>query len=301
MAQRSIVTGGAGFIGSHIVDALVERGDDVHVIDDLSAGSRENVNRNAVLHEQDIGELDAVQNVLEGADCVFHLAALPRVSFSLEYPAKTHDTNVTGTFNVLEAAYRSGVSRVVFASSSSVYGDQDMMPLEESMQPNPKSPYALHKRIGELYARMYANVFGLSTVCLRFFNIYGRRQDPNGPYALVTVKFMRQKAAGEPLTITGDGEQTRDFTHVSDVVRANLAAAESEQVGSGEVMNIGAGNNISINRLAELVGGEKTYTEARLEPRDTLADSQRAKALLGWEPQVSIEDGIADMKEEWGG
>ena len=297
---KSVVTGGAGFIGSHIVDALIERGDEVHVIDNLGAGKQENVNENAALHIEDIGDLERIQNIFEGVDYVFHLAALPRVSFSLEYPAKTHETNVTGAFNVLEAAYRAGVSRVVFSSSSSIYGDQDTMPLVETMQPNPKSPYALHKRIGELYAHMYANVFGLPTVSLRYFNIYGKRQDPEGPYALVTVKFMRQKTNGEALTITGDGEQTRDFTYVGDVVDANIAASESDQVGSGEVMNIGAGNNVSINRLAELIGGETTYVEARYEPRDTLADTHRAKQVLGWEPKVTIDEGIKDLKEEWG-
>jgi len=298
MSIKTVVTGGAGFIGSHIVDRLIDRGDDVHVIDNLSGGYRENVNARAVFHEIDITSLSDLHAVMKGATYVFHLAALPRVQFSIDYPISTHNVNVTGTANVLHAAQEAGVRRVVFSSSSSVYGDQDTLPLGETMTPQPKSPYGLHKYTGELYCQMWHTIYNLETVSLRYFNIYGTRQDPNGAYALVIAKFLQQRAERKPLTITGDGEQTRDFTHVSDAVDANIYASESMSVGAGEVINIGAGNNVSINKIAELIGGEAVYVDARYEPRDTLADNSNAKELLGWEPTVSIEKGIQELKKE---
>ncbi len=299
MADKVVVTGGAGFIGSHLVDELVDQGYAVEVIDDLSAGNREQVNEQAVFHRLDIRDREAIAPVIDRASVVFHAAALPRVQFSIDHPMETHEVNVTGTLNVLQAGVEGGVKKVVFSSSSSVYGQREDLPLVERMEVRPQSPYALHKRIGELYARMYATTFDLPTVSLRYFNIYGPRQDPNGAYALVIGKFMKQRAEGEPLTITGDGRQTRDFTHVRDAVRANLLAAGSDRVGQGEVINIGAGRNVSINRLAELIGGEIKYVPARYEPQDTLADHTRAQELLGWEPTVSIEEGIKELKEEW--
>jgi nucleoside-diphosphate-sugar epimerase len=202
--------------------------------------------------------------------------------------------------NVLKAAVDGGVRRVVYSASSSAYGEQEIMPLVETMPAHPLSPYGLQKYVGELYCRMFSEVYDIETVSLRYFNVYGKNQDPEGAYALVIGKFLKQRAEGGPMTITGDGEQTRDFTHVRDVVRANLLASTSEKVGQGEVMNIGAGNNCSIKRLAELIGGPVEYMEARLEPKNTLADSSRAKELLGWEPTVKLEDGIAELKVEWG-
>jgi len=196
---------------------------------------------------------------------------------------------------VLNAAQQGGVRRVVYSASSSAYGDQTEMPLHEGMPTQPLSPYGLQKYIGEQYCSLFSIVYNLETVSLRYFNVYGKNQDPEGAYALVIGKFLKQKAEGGPLTITGDGTQTRDFTSVRDVVRANLLASESSNVGKGEVMNIGAGNNCSINRLAELIGGQVEHVEARLEPHDSLADTSKAKRLLGWEPEVALEEGIAEL------
>jgi len=293
---KVIVIGGAGFIGSHVVDALVERGFAVHVIDNLSGGRKENVNPKAIFHKADIRELDAIRPIIKGAKFVFHLSALPRVPYSIEHPIETNDVNVSGTVNVLVASKEGGVKRVIYSASSSAYGDQPKMPLVETMSANPKSPYGLQKYVGELYAKLWHEVYGLETVSLRYFNVYGPRLNPDGAYALAIGKFLKQRAEGKPLTITGDGTQTRDFTHVYDVVRANLLAAESPKVGKGEVINIGAGKNFSINNLAKLIGGEVTYIAPRLEPRDTLADNSLAKKLLGWSPEISLEEGIAELK-----
>jgi nucleoside-diphosphate-sugar epimerase len=293
--KKVVITGGAGFIGSHLADECVKRGFEVHIIDNLSAGNKEHVNPQATLHELDIRNLEAIKPVFNGAYYVFHLAAMPRVQFSIEYPLETHDTNINGTLNVLMAAKDAGVKRVIYSASSSAYGDQQKLPLTEDMPPNPLSPYGLHKYVGEVYATVWNKVHGLETVSLRYFNVYGPRFNPEGAYALVIGKFIKQKNAGEKLTITGSGEQTRDFTHVRDVVRANLLAAESPNVGSGEVINIGAGQNQSINRIAELIGGEIEYIPARLEPKHTLADNSKARELLGWVPEVSIEEGINEL------
>ena len=296
---RVLVVGGAGFIGSHLTDALVEQGCDVVVLDNLSGGKRENVNKEAVLVELDIRDFDVISPLFEGVEYVFHLAALPRVQYSIENPKETHDVNVTGMLNVLIAAKEAKVKRVIYSASSSAYGDQDTMPLEEDMRAHPMSPYGLQKYYGEMQCQMFSEVYGLETVSLRYFNVYGSRFDPDGAYALVIGKFLKQVKEGGKMTITGDGTQTRDFTHVRDVVKANILAAESENVGIGEVMNIGAGANQAINKIAELIGEEVEHVEARLEPHDTLADNNRAKELLGWVPDMSIEDGIAELVEEY--
>lgn len=298
--RKVVVTGGAGFIGSNLAEALVARGDEVHVIDNLAGGKREHVPAGAQFHEVDICDTDALLPLMRSADTVFHLAALPRVQYSIEHPRETNDANVTGTLNVLVAAKDAGVRRVVYSASSSAYGDQETMPLSESMPARPLSPYGLHKHIGELYCQVFSTVYGLQTVSLRYFNVYGKNQDPEGAYALVIGKFLKQRAEGVPLTITGTGEQTRDFTHVRDVVRANILASERDTVGKGEVINIGAGRNCSVNRLAVLIGGPVAYVPARLEPLHTLADTTRAKELLGWEPEVQLEDGIKELLTEWG-
>lgn len=294
----AIVTGGAGFIGSHLVDVLIDADYEVHVMDNLSNGKRELVNKKAIFHHADIRAIPDVTNVFSvvGAGAyIFHLACLPRVSFSIEFPRKTHEANVDGTFNILLAAREFGAKRVIYSASSSAYGDQPVLPLREDMHPLPKSPYGVQKYIGELYCETFFRVYGLETVSLRYFNVYGPRQDPNGSYAQAIPKFIDQKKRGKPITITGDGKQTRDSTHVRDVVRANLLAATSEKVGKGEVINIGSGKNYSMNQVAKLIGGKVTYTTARLEPRDTKADVSLAKKLLGWKPQVSLKTGIAEL------
>lgn len=293
--KKIVVVGGAGFIGSNLVNALVKRGDDVYVIDDLSGGKKENVNSKAALHVVDMRVREDIDPIIKGADTVFHLAALPRVQYSIEHPQETHDVNVNGTLNVLLSAKDGGVRRVVYSASSSAYGDQEVMPVIETMLPDPISPYGLQKYIGERYARVFSEVYGLETVSLRYFNVYGQNQDPKGEYAAVVSKFIEKKKLGEPLTITGDGEQTRDFTHVNDVVQANILASENDNVGKGEVLNIGAGNNCTINDLAKIIGGEIKYTEARLEPRHSRADNRKAKELLGWKPWVTLEEGIREL------
>ena len=299
MRQKVVVTGGAGFIGSHIVDALAERGDDVHVVDNYAGGRREDrINAKATYHEVDIRDFDMLAPITEGATYVFHEAALPRVQFSIENPQLTYDVNVMGTVSVLRAAKEGGVQRLVYAASSSAYGDQEKLPLSEDLSPMPKSPYGLQKYVGELSCRLWSEVYKLSTVSLRYFNAYGPRFDPNGAYALVIGKFLKQRLEGTPLTVTGEGTNTRDYTHVRDIVRANILAAESKKVGMGEVFNIGAGRNVAVNDIASLIGGEVVHIEPRLEPAHTLADNRKAKELLGWEPTVRIEEGIAQLKRE---
>lgn len=295
MSKKVIVTGGAGFIGSNLVDALVQKGYEVHVVDNLAAGKKENVNPKATLHIVDITDLESLKPIFKDSVYVFHFAALPRVQYSIEHPDETSKVNVIGTMNVLEAARAANVKRVVYSASSSAYGDQPVMPLIETMPASPKSPYGLQKYIGELYCQTWSVVYGLPTVSLRYFNVYGPRQAEEGAYALVIARFLKQKREGESLTITGDGTQTRDFTHVRDVVQANILAAESPKVGKGEVMNIGGGQNVSVNEVAKLIGGKTTYIPARLEPHDTLADTSLALNLIGWKPTVRFEDGIAEL------
>ncbi|HEV8666381.1 MAG TPA: NAD-dependent epimerase/dehydratase family protein [Candidatus Paceibacterota bacterium] len=303
---KYVVTGGAGFIGHHVVNTLIERGDEVVVIDNLAGGNEffgVRKNDKAVYYHFDISETSAlVKNrlayALENADYVINLAALPRVQASIDDPVTTCQVNVMGTIMMLEAARKANVKRFVHASSSSVYGDSDQLPLHESMTPNPMSPYARHKFIDEQLCQDYALApFNLPTVCLRFFNVYGPGADPNGAYALVVAKFLDYKRQGKKLPITGTGDQTRDFTHIQDVVRGILLAVESQEVGMGEVINLGGGRQISVNEVADLIDPEHDheYIEARFEPHDTLASIEKAKRWLGWEPQITFEDGIAEL------
>jgi UDP-glucose 4-epimerase len=299
--KKAVVTGGAGFIGSHLVRALLEKGYDVHVVDNYSGGRfPKRISEGANYHEGDVRDQALLKEVFSGAQFVFHTAALPRVQYSLQHPIETNETNVSGTVSVLTAAKDAGVEKVIYSASSSAYGDQTIMPLVETMESHPKSPYALQKYIGELYCRLFSEVYGLGTVSLRYFNVYGQHADPDGPYALVVAKFIKQRLNGEPMTIAGDGTNTRDYTHVKDVVRANILAAESPMVGKGEVMNIGGGENHSVNDVAEAVGGPTTHIEARLEPKNTLANTSKAKELLGWQPAISFMDGVAELKKEAG-
>jgi UDP-glucose 4-epimerase len=207
---------------------------------------------------------------------------------------------VTGTLSVLEAVRAAGVKRVVYAASSSAYGDQEVLPLSVDLPPQPKSPYALHKYIGEEYMRLWSELFEIETISLRFFNVYGPHLDPDGPYALVIGRFLKLALQGKPLTITGDGEQTRDFTHVLDVVDAVLKAATVSGVGRGEVFNVGAGNQTSINELAHMIGGDIEYVDARIEPKHTKADITLTKEQLDWEPTFSLSDGVAELKQQFG-
>jgi len=299
-SKKVIVTGGAGFIGSHLVDALVDRGYHVVIIDNLSTGKKERIHPKAEFYNKDIRNFDDIAPLFKNATYVFHTAALPRVQFSITYPQLTHDVNVTGTLNVLLAARDAGVKRVIYSASSSAYGNQATLPFREDMAPHPISPYGLQKFQGELLCRMFSDVYNLETVSLRYFNVYGPRASAEGAYALVIVTFLEQRKAGKPLTLVPDGKQSRDFTHVRDVVGANMLAAESRHVGKGEVINIGASNNKTVEYIAALIGGPTVFIEPRLEPKHGRADITKAKELLGWEPQVKFEDGIFELKKIYG-
>ncbi|MES2223967.1 MAG: NAD-dependent epimerase/dehydratase family protein [Patescibacteria group bacterium] len=294
--KKYLVTGGAGFIGSNAVDALLNEGHEVHVIDNLSGGSESNINPKAIFHKADIRNLEEIKPLFVGIDGVFHFAALPRVQYSIEHPIETNEVNINGTQNVLIAAQLAGVKRVVYSASSSAYGDQPIMPLQETMLPRPLSPYGMQKYVGEHICRIWSAIYGIETVSLRYFNVYGPRQSSEGAYALVIARFLKQQKDGLKMTITGDGLQTRDFTHVRDVVRANMLAMESDKVGKGEVVNIGAGNNKSVLEIAKLIGGEYEFIPARIEPKNTLADNSKARELLGWIPQENFEKGVEELK-----
>jgi len=297
--MKVAVTGGAGFIGSNLVDALLERGDDVLIVDNLATGKQANVNPAATLASIDLSvDSEALVSAFHGREVVFHTAALARIQRTIEDPVSSHNTNVTGTLRVLKAALDAGVRRVIYSSSSSVYGDQPTLPLTEDMPTNPLNPYACQKLMGEIYARDFRRTFGLETVCLRYFNVYGPRQVMEGAYRLVIGIFMDQARQGQPLTIHGDGEQTRDFTWVGDVVRANMLAATSDRVGAGEPINVGAGQEVSINRIAELIGGPVVHGAPRgFDERFKRASIDRARDLLGWEPTVQIEEGMRRLLE----
>jgi len=300
MSKKYLVTGGAGFIGTNLVWALHNKGHRVVVVDDLSAGDRKRLPEEVEFHQNDICDTDALTALCKAVDVVVHLAALPRVQFSIEHPFETQRVNMTGTLSVLEAARMAGVRRVVFAGSSAVYGDHEEMPLREDLPPRPKSPYALHKLMGEHTMRLWHELHGIETVTLRFFNVYGPHMDPEGAYALVVGKFLKLRQEGKPLTICGDGSHTRDFVHVSDVAQALIAAAERQSVGNGEVINIGSGESTSVGTLAQLIGGEVDYQPPRIEPKHTRADTTEAQALLDWVPRKSLNEAIAELKEEFG-
>lgn len=297
---KCLVTGGAGFIGSNLVDELININCDVVIIDNLSTGKKEYVNPKAKFYNYDIRDLDKIKPLFVGVDYVFHLAAMPRVQFSIDDPVTTNDVNLNGTMNVLVAARDAKVKRVIYSASSSAYGMQANMPLREDMPTNPMSPYAVQKFMGEEYCKLFSKIYGLQTVALRYFNIYGPRFSMEGAYPLVLGVFAKQILEGKPMTITGDGEQRRDFTHVKDAIRANILAAKSTKVGNGEVINIGRGNNYSVNELARMIGGETTYIPPRIEPRETLADNSKARELLGWEPKYNLPDWVAEYKKEIG-
>jgi UDP-glucose 4-epimerase len=298
--QKVVVTGGAGFIGSNLVDELIKEGFDVHVIDNMIAGKEVNVNSKATLHKVDIRNLEDIKPIIKGAKYVFHLAALPQVQYSIEHPVETSDVNIMGTLNVLIASKEGGVEKVIYSASCSAYGDQEKMPLVEDMKESPKSPYAMQKFVGEVICRQWSDTYGLPTACLRYFNVYGPRLDPDGPYSLVIGVFLKLKNSGKPLTITGDGTQTRDFTHVRDIVSANILAAKSDKIKKGESINIGTGKNHSINDLAKLISDNIEYVPARHEPRDALADNSLAKEMIGWEPKVGLEEGVGELMKEFG-
>lgn len=298
--KKAVVTGGAGFIGSHLAEELAGRGYQVIILDDLSTGKEENIaplleKGSASFVQGSVTDLPWLQKLFQGVDLVFHLAAMASVPQSLADPAACHEINLTGTLNVLLAARDGGAKKVVYASSCAVYGDRQTLPLSEDMPPHPQSPYAVTKLAGEYYCQAFQEVYGLPAVCLRYFNVYGPGQDPDSPYAAVIPRFISRAAEVEPLTIYGDGEQTRDFIFVKDAVAAAILATESQ---AGGIFNIGSGNGTSLNRLAELIirlSGSDTgivHQEPRAgDVKHSLADISKAEKL-GYNPASSLEEGL---------
>jgi len=300
--QRAIVTGGAGFIGSHIVNKLIDMGIQVSIIDDFSTGKVENVNPAAYCWKQDLTtvNVDDLTEFMRGVDVVFHLAALARVQPSIEQPIPYHDANVTATHNLLVAASNAGVGRFVFSSSSSVYGDAKV-PTGEEHKLNPISPYALHKLIGEQYCKLYSFLHDIDTVCLRYFNVYGDRMSLDGAYRLAIPIFATQIKEGKPCTINNDGKQRRDYTYVGDVVKANIMCATADREFDGEVYNVGNGDNISVNELVDMMGGEKTYGNKVVEPFETLASYAKIDLELDWQPEGNLKKWITKYMEKING
>lgn len=297
--MRCVVTGGAGFIGSHLVEQLLGAGHAVTVIDNYSTGRPLNLahladNRHLQVVEADIVDGRRIAPLFEGADWVFHLAALADIVPSIQMPGRYHHSNVDGTLTVLEASRAGGVKRLVYAASSSCYGIPDNYPTAEDAELRPQYPYALTKMVGEQYVMHWSQVYGLPCVSLRLFNVYGPRSRTSGTYGAVFGVFLAQKLAEKPFTVVGDGTQTRDFTFVTDVADAFIAAASSKV--SGEIMNVGSKNTYSVNRLVELLGGEKVHIPKRPgEPDCTFADTRKIERLLGWKPRTSFEEGVAVM------
>ena len=294
--MKTIVIGGAGFIGHHLVKELLKLNNKVVVIDNLSTGLISNIPENIVFYNKDIS-VDSIDNIIDEGDIVFHLAAKARVQPSIENPVDFDLVNVHGLVKVLTSCKNKKIKRFIFSSSSSVYGNCTEFPTKETNTTNPISPYALQKLMGEQYCKLFSELYGIESVCLRYFNVYGSRQRDKGAYSLVTGIFMRQHASNQSLTITGDGEQRRDFISVDDVVKANVLASWSEKVGDGESINIGNGEAISINKVAKLISDDIVYVEKRYEPDITLADITKAKDLLDWNPQVDFRNWLTKYKD----
>lgn len=305
----ALVTGGAGFIGSHIAAALSDSGARVRVIDNLSTGYPENISeigRDIDFINASVTDTDALNRALEGVELVFHEAAIPSVPRSVVQPVETHEASVNGTFSLLLAAREQKVRRVVYAASSSAYGDQPESPKHEGMRPDPLSPYAVAKLVGEYYCQVFTRVYGLETVALRYFNVFGPRQDPGSQYSGVISRFILALQNNERPIIYGDGEQTRDFTFIANVVDANLRAAQSAGA-VGQVINIANGESVSVNQvlatLQSLTGRtdqKAEYSPARTgDVRDSLADLTLARSALGYEPLVDLEEGLRQTLEWW--
>ena len=298
--MKVLVTGGAGFIGSNLVRALLERGDEVRVLDNFSTGQRANLDGLDVeIVEGELRSYERVHNAVRGAEVVFHLGALGSVPRSVQDPLTSGAVNVEGTLNVMLAARDEGIRRVVFASSSSIYGNQPELPLRETMAPDPISPYGVAKLAAERYCVSFSRVYSsFEAVVLRYFNVFGPRQDPASQYAAVVPLFVTEISAGEPVTIFDDGEQSRDFTYVDNVVAANLLAADAEGV-SGRIFNVSAGAPVTVNELAGTIGRlldrpvERRYLPPRAgDLRDSWADIAAARETLGFEPEIGLEEGL---------
>lgn len=299
--MKTLVTGGAGFIGSHLVDRLLDDGHDVLVLDDFSKGNPANLshlenNQRLTIHRVNVSEHHTIAPLFSGVEWVIHLAALADIVPSVEEPLKYHRANVDGTVAVLESSRKAAVKRFVYAVSSSCYGLPDEFPTTETAQIMPTYPYALTKNVAEQYVLHWQQLYGMPCVALRLFNVYGPRAKTSGAYGAVFGVFLAQKLAGKPLTVVGDGSQTRDFTFVTDVVDAMVQAADSQI--SGEVFNVGSGFTYSISYLANLLGGEVVHLPKRPgEPDCTFADIGKIKNMLGWQPKISFEEGVGRMLE----
>lgn len=298
----SVVTGGCGFIGSHITDRLIAQGHEVRVIDNFTTGRPQNLEhqkgcKNLTIYQKDIRSREEVAPIFEGADYVFHLAALADIVPSIQRPWEYYSTNVLGTYQVAECARQAGVKKLVYAASSSCYGIPDEFPTKETAQIRPQYPYALTKRLGEETVLHWGQVYGLPAITLRLFNVYGTRSRTSGTYGAVFGVFLAQKLAGKPFTVVGTGEQTRDFTYVTDVADAFYQAAVSDLVN--ETFNVGSGGTYSVNRLCELLGGETVHIPKRPgEPDCTFADTGKIEQALGWKAKISLEEGVAKILEQ---
>lgn len=299
---KYLVTGGAGFIGSHIAEALLERGETVRVLDNLATGRLVNLRTlegRVQFVQGDLRNSDTIKTAVQGVEVIFHQAALASVPRSIAEPVASLESNISGTQNVLLAARDAGVRRVVYASSSSVYGDTPTLPKSEDMPANPQSPYAVHKLTGELLCRVFTRIYGLETVALRYFNVFGPRQDPNSQYAAVIPRFVMALLENRRPVVFGDGEQTRDFTYIENVVQANILAATAPDA-VGHAMNVGCGEQISLNTVLRLAGdllgmpAQADYHEARTgDVKHSLADIRLAERLLGYRPTVKFQEGLA--------
>ena len=297
--MRALVTGGAGFIGSNIVDELINRGHQVVVIDNESAEENDRFywNEKAENHKLDICDYKKIEPLFKNIDYVFHLAAQSRIQPAVKNPIRTVRVNCEGTTNILQASRENGVKKVIYSSTSACYGLANEPPLHEEMNTDCLNPYSVTKVGGEEICKMYTKLFGLKTVTFRYFNVYGDRQPTRGQYAPVIGLFKKQKDSGKPMTVVGDGLQTRDYTNVKDVVRANILAAESKRVGNGEVINIGVGKSYSVMDLVDMIGGEYIFIPPRIgESRHTLADVSKASYLLEWKPEINLEDWLEESK-----
>jgi nucleoside-diphosphate-sugar epimerase len=305
----ALVTGGAGFIGSHLAAALNQQGARVRIIDDLSTGHRENldaVGGNIDFIKGSINDPKALNQALEDVELVFHEAAIPSVPRSVQNPLATHEASVDGTFSLLLAARDCQVRRIIYAASSAAYGDQPDLPKREDMRPSPLSPYAVAKLVGEYYCQVFSQIYGLETISLRYFNVFGPRQDPSSEYSGVISRFITALLSGQQPIIYGDGEQSRDFTYISNVVAANVAAAEAPQA-VGKIINVANGVRVTLNELLETLkvltgctNVQPRYADARKgDVRDSLADISMARAVLNYEPEIGLEEGLRLTVEWW--
>jgi len=302
VSKHYLVTGGAGFIGSHIVRRLVSDGQHVRVVDNLSTGTNsrlDDVRQSIDFLQGDLADEEVSKAAVRGIDCVLHQAAIPSVQRSINNPIGTNRANVTATLNLLESCRQANVRRFVYAASSSAYGDVEVLPKVESMPVNPLSPYALQKWVGEYYCKLYHRLYRLETISLRYFNVFGPTQDPRSEYSAVIPKFITAILAKKPITVYGDGEQSRDFTYVENIVEANLLAAEASSGAAGNVYNIGCGARVSLNTLIGLleenigVKAEVAYANPKAgDVRHSLADIAQARHVLGYEPKVMLNEGL---------